>query len=339
MKQIEKFLIGIAIVFGGSVGASAFTHPTDSVAEEGVQEVIIGNDNESLPVEGATTEEYVDPILVLPPLFEYPVAPEDLEWTERSNWLAKHFWDDFDFKQKSVGQSQLIHALSTYIVPLHMADRDVALKSIKELIKKLQKNPSLLYQFTNAAERTMYSPATAELMIDEVYVEFLKALVANKKIPALRKVRYEAQLKSLQNSMLGHPMPDFLFTDRHGNPSKYTAAGVPTIIEFGNFDCSDCRIARLRLETDDELQQLVKAEKARIMFISPDVDDEEWAAWASAVKNYPESWIVGRASGLDDVIDLRVVPCIFIIDAKGNIVTKSANTDTAREYVKTHVAK
>ena len=288
----------------------------------------------------ATQDEAANELLVLPPLFEYPVAPEDLEWTERSNWLVEHFWDNFDFKQNSVGQSQLVHAFSTYIVPLHMADRAVAIKGVKELIKKLQKNPSLLYQFTSAAERTIYTPQTSELMIDEVYIEFLKAVVSNKKIPALRKVRYEAQLKSLKNSMLGGPLPDFLFTDRQGNPSKYTSAGVPTIIEFGDFDCSDCRIARLRLETDDELQKLVNEGKARIMFISPDADDgEDVANWKAITKDYPQSWTVGKADGLDDVIDLRIVPCIYIVDSKGNIVSKSANTDSAREYVKEHAEK
>lgn len=326
MNHINKIIcVATLIVCGSCMSVFGQTELTDTTT--------VSVDNYS------AAEEQGDMLLVLPPLFEYPVAPEDLEWTERSNWLVEHFWDDFDFKQKSVGQSQLVHAFNTYVVPLHMADRAVAIKGVKELLKKLQKNPSLLYQFTSAAERTIYTPQTAELMIDEVYVEFLKALVANKKIPALRKVRYEAQLKSLKNSMLGNPLPDFLFTDRHGNPSKYTAAGVPTIIEFGDFDCSDCRIARLRLETDEELQQLVDAGKARIMFISPDADSADNATWVASIKSYPQSWIVGKADGLDDVLDLRVVPCIYIIDSKGNIVTKSANTDIAREYVKTHAAK
>lgn len=144
----------------------------------------------------------IDGPLVLPPLFEYPVAPEEMPWEERSNWLVEHFWDNFDFKQKSVGQSQMIHAFRTYVVPMHLADKDVAVKSVDALIKKIQKNPGLLLQFTQAAERTIYEPQTSELMIDEVYVRFLKAVTANKKIPELRRARYKSHLNSLEHCLV-----------------------------------------------------------------------------------------------------------------------------------------
>lgn len=277
--------------------------------------------------------------LVLPPLFDYPVAPEDLEWNERSNWLAEHFWDNFNFKQKSVGQSQLVHAFRTYVVPLHLADRDKALQSVDALIKKLNKQPALLYQFTQAAERTIYEPSMAELMIDEVYLKFLKALVANKKIDNLRKARYKSQLHSLESSMLNATMPSFTFINRSGETSSYTNTGVPTIIEFGDYDCTDCRMARLRLETDFDLQKLVDEGKARICFISPDIDAEEFASWAEGVKDYSQSWTVGMAEGLEDEIDLRTSPALYLIDANGVIISKNASPDNAREFIKKEIEK
>lgn len=326
MRLINKKSLFLLLAM--SIGSSAFAQ-TES-AEPPLSEPTSG-------VAEAESPEVTD-VLILPPLFEFPVAPEDMDWTNRSNWLAEHFWDGFDFKQKSVGQSQLVHAFSTYILPLHIADKSVALKGVKDLIKKLQKNPTLMYQFLLAAERTMYEPMTAELLIDEVYLEFLKAVVANKKLPSAKKVRYQAQLKSLQNSIVGKPLFDFLYTDRQGSPSKYTATGVPTIIQFGDFDCSDCRISRLRLETDDELQQLVDEGKACIMFINPNEDNVN-ENWTAAVKNYPKSWKLGHGSTVSDFVDMRITPCIYVIDAKGNLVSKSANTEKAKEYVKNNVSK
>lgn len=282
----------------------------------------------------ARNDVQADGVLVLPPLFEYPVAPEELAWDERSNWLAQHFWDSFDFKQKSVGQSQLLHAFRTYVVPLHMAERSIALEAVSDLLKKLQKSPTLLLQFTQAAERTIYEPQTAELLIDEVYVQFLKAIISHKKIPDLRKARYKAQMQSLGNCLVGSKMPAFNYVDRAGHKMAYTPAGVPTIIEFGDADCSDCRITRLRLETDDALQQLVKDGKAEILFISPDVDEESVEDWDGHVAGYPKDWKVGRAESLEDGLDLRVVPCLYLISAEGTIMSKSAGTDMAKEYVK-----
>lgn len=278
-------------------------------------------------------------VLTLPPLFEYPVAPEDLSWEARSNWLVEHFWDNFDHKQKSVGQHQLIHAFKTYVVPMHFADRDVTLKSVKSLISKIKNNPTLLLQFTQAAEHTIYSPETADIYIDEVYVDMVKAMLANKKIPKIRKARYNAQLKALENCLEGNAMPEFAYTDKDGGETKFKHAGVPTIIEFGDYDCSDCRMTRLRLETDIKLQQLVEEGKARIMFISPDVDQEDAENWKTGIKDLPSTWTAGRAEGLEDNIDLRHTPCLYLIDASGKIISKNATTDKARSYIKTAVTQ
>lgn len=278
-------------------------------------------------------------VLVLPPLFEYPVAPEDLSWDERSNWLVEHFWDNFDPKQKSVGQSQLIHAFRTYVVPMHFANKETVLKSIKSLISKIKNNPTLLLQFTQAAEHTIYSPQTADTYIDEVYVDMLKALVANKKIPKIRKVRYAAQLKALENCMEGTMMPEFVYTDKNGASATFKHAGIPTIIEFGDYDCSECRITRLRLETDSQLQKLVDEGKARIAFISPDVDEENASNWKKSITDLPASWTTGMAESLEENIDLRYTPCIYLIDAAGKIVSKNATADKARSFIKNAVAQ
>lgn len=278
-------------------------------------------------------------LLVLPPLFEYPVAPEELDWNERSNWLVEHFWDNFDIKQKSVGQSQLIHAFRTYVVPMHFADREVAMKSMESLISKIKKNPTLLLQFTQAAERTIYAPQTAEMFVDEVYVKLLKALIDNKKIPKIRKVRYESQYKSLVKCMEGGQMPTFKYMDKGGQNSEFKSCGKPAIIEFGDYDCSECRIARLRLETDTDLQKLVDEGKVSIVFISPDVDSESADAWRNGVTDFPANWVVGMGESLEEELDLRHTPCIYLLDASGKIVSKNANADTARAFAKKAVAE
>ncbi len=313
MKITKHIIIAAASMFAGAGMSAAFAQ------------------NNAPQPETTVTE---DGVMVLPPLFEYPVAPEDLEWTERSNWLVEHFWDNFNFKAKSVGQSQLNHAFRTYVVPLHLADRDRALGAIDALVKKIKKNPMMLLEFTAAAERYLYEPNTAELMIDEAYLPFLRACIENKKVPAIRKARYKAQLQSLENSLVGGKMKPFNYTARDGVPTTFTPGGVPAIIEFGDFDCADCRIARLRLETDSELMRLVKDGKVKILFISPDNYEEGEHAIKEAATDYPAEWSVGQGSGLDDELDLRIIPCLYLIDKEGNIVSKSANTDTARKFAK-----
>lgn len=271
-----------------------------------------------------------DKTLVLPPLFDYPVAPEDLDWTARSEWLAEHFWDNFDFSQQSVGQHQLNHAFLTWTLPLRYSESQKAMEAVNSLIKKLEKNPTLLLQFTRAAENSIYSPETSETWIDEIYVKFPEALIKNKKVAKTYKTRYSLQLKTLQNSTIGKPVPAFEFTTREGRKATFNPSGKMAIVEFGHPLCSDCQMARIALKSDEKIKKYIEDGLLDIYFIIPDVDEED-NSWLEMVYDYPENWIVGAASGLDDVLDIRLSPSIYLFDKEGNLVMKNISLNVLRE--------
>lgn len=272
-------------------------------------------------------------VTILPPLFEYPVVPDEItDWQERSNWLVEHFWDALDLKQKAVGQAQLNHAFKTWIVPMRFADGDVVLKSVDKLLSKLQKNPGLLLQFTMAAERNIYDPLTADAIIDDVYLPFLTSVTSCKKLPDVRKARYKAQLSSLQGSRVGDQLKNFEFMSREGEKTKFIPNAKYTMIEFGDPDCSECRILRLRLETDDTIQNAATSGQLQIYFIIPDIAPDD-TTWRDLVKDYQHFWTVGAAEGLDEEIDLRYTPCIYLVDSTGKIVLKNATLQEIRDFV------
>ncbi len=64
-------------------------------------------------------------IIEIEPLFEYPVAPEEIvSLTDKSNWLMQHFWDKMDFKKKdAVNQSALNDAFRVFTLPMQWADK------------------------------------------------------------------------------------------------------------------------------------------------------------------------------------------------------------------------
>ena len=92
-------------------------------------------------------------IIEIDPLFEYPMAPEELEGiTAKSNYLIDHFWDPMDFKTKAaVDQNALNDAMNVYTAPLRWADKAKADAAVDGLIDKWSKNPKVLVQFSKAA--------------------------------------------------------------------------------------------------------------------------------------------------------------------------------------------
>lgn len=265
-------------------------------------------------------------IIQIEPLFEYPMAPEELTTlTDKSNYLIEHFWDSMDFKSTTaVDQNALNDAMKVYSVPMRWADLPKAVNAIDKLIERISKNPTLLTQFTKAAEEVIYGPR-AEYWIDAVYIKFLNAFVKNKKIPAARKVKYEKQLQTLQNTLAGQKAPTFDFTGKNGKSQKYMPMSTPTIIIFGDPSLTDWRLTRLKMETNIPLRQAVEQGKLNILFIIPFQMDN----WENEVTNYPATWAVGIAPSIADIIDLRANPSAYYIGGDGNIILKNANVESA----------
>lgn len=274
--------------------------------------------------------EQEEKTIVIPPLFQYPVVPDGMDWVEGSEWLAEHFWDDFDFKQASVGQQPLNHAFATWTFPLRYAKKESAMRDVEALIKKLDKNPTLLLQFTRAAEYSIYSPTSAQTWIDEIYLPFLTAVAKNKKVSKAVKARYAMQQKVLENTRIGNPVPAFNFTSRSMSSETFSPAGKFSIVEFGDPSCSDCQMARIALKTDDLIRELMDGGYLDIFFIIPDVEKGD-TSWIEEVYDYPDSWIVGAAEGLDEILDIRVSPSLYLFDSSGNLLMKNVNLNDLRQ--------
>lgn len=260
------------------------------------------------------------------PLFEYPIAPEELsEFTAKCDWLAENFWNPLDVKnQNAVDQVKLNHAFQVYATTAQYAAKDKVNAALDKLLKNIQKNPTLLVQFTKAAEETIYGPR-AEVWIDELYVKILKSALASKKFPKTRRARYESQLKQLENTLVGGIPAMFEFKRANGDDARYFPMSTPTIIIFGDPGCEDCRMACLRLETNVAFNKAVNDGKLNVLYIIPDADE----GWEKEVTGYPKTWAVGASDTVAEIYDLRDTPDIYLIDADGKIIAKHIGVMTA----------
>lgn len=268
--------------------------------------------------------------LTIQPLFEYPEAPEEIiSLGDKSDWLMKHFWDKMNFKSKNaVDQNALNHAFKVYSATMPFADLNVANTSIASLLGNLRKNPVLLLQFTKAAEETIYGPR-AEMWIDEVYIKFIKELIANKKIDETRKLRYRRQLSTLEASQPGQAAPVFSFITPSGKESKYFPMATPTIIEFGNPSCDDCRHAALKMSVNATLSKMVDKGEANVLFIIPDADSD----WQSSLSTYDSKWAVGASDSVADIYDIRLTPTFYVVGRDGLIKAKNIPVTEAIQAV------
>ncbi len=303
---MKKSIITAAAVLSLSLGMQAQTQaPADSVS--------------------------LDPgVVYVEPLFEYPSAPESIEnFRDKCNWLVENFWKPLNVNPKqTVDQTKLSDAFKVYSTACQYADKAKTVASVEKLFKSIQKNPSLLFQMTKAAEETIYGPR-AEVWIDELYAEILRNALAQKKFPAQRRARYEAQLKQLENSLIGGRPGTFQFVRPNGSPATYFPMSTPTLIFFGSPDCDDCRMAKLRLQSNVAFNKAINDGKINVLYIIPDADE----GWEEKVSDYPQKWAVGASDTVSEIMDIREIPDVYVIDGEGKIVAKHTNLTEAMQTI------
>lgn len=259
-------------------------------------------------------------VITIPPLFEYPVPPEDLEdITSRCNYLVSHFWENFNFNQKqSVDQNALNHAFQVYITAASLADKTLTFKEIDKLIGKISKNPTLLVQFAKAAEDNLYGPR-ADFWQDDLYLKFAETIAKNKKVGDSRRRKYTHQANILKNTHIGNQMPEFEFINSANESKKYFPMSTPTLLIFADPENIDWRMQRMKLDTDSKLNQALEKGKLNVIFISTSSSDN----WIKEVSAYPNRWTTGCNPNIEELIDIRISPSCYVIGSDGKIINKN----------------
>lgn len=259
-------------------------------------------------------------------LFPYPVAPDTISTLEgRTNYIVSKFWDNFNLSKHIADSAGYDKAFRDYVTFFKYAHRNIVFSSIKQFMNRAQSNLPNYILTMDIAEKALYAPG-AEFWSDEAYLPFAEAFVASKKVKAVNKVRYQAQIKKIKQNQKGVVAPDFTYTTPDKQKGKLSdVKDCPIILFFNDPDCSDCSIARLRLSTNVTLNRLIDEGQIKLLCIMPDGYTREWAEDA---RNYSDKWIVGASEEAGDNYDIRYSPSFYLLDKDHSIVDKNINLDT-----------
>ncbi|MDE6090793.1 MAG: DUF5106 domain-containing protein [Duncaniella sp.] len=269
--------------------------------------------------------------------FQYPLIPDSINiFQSRCDYLARHFWDFCDMKKAFSAKSRMAEEFKVYISILKNATPDSAIASVVRFNKQLEKQPADQLFMAECAENLLYGD-TAEVWIDELYLPFAHAIASNKRIDKASKARFAHQEKILKNSLVRFPAPSIPYTTREGASGNLDNDSAQVVVVFFNDpDCEDCNMARIRLDADISMTELIQEGKAKVVSISLTDPTPEWK---EAVSSYPSTWVVAASPDADMNIDLRAgTPEFYILDRKHNIHFKHLGInqvlDVARQLKK-----
>lgn len=257
-------------------------------------------------------------------LFAYPMAPDTCSTLEsRCNYIISHFWENYDISKPITDMEAFENTFRDFVDFFRYSHRNIVMGVVRDLVNKAQSNTSNLLKLGEVAERALYGPG-AEYWSDEVYVAFIKPIAANKSLPKEVRDHYASQLTRINAVQTGSTL-DFEYIGADG--LKHRLNELPEsesyIILFLD-DSTDSSIGRLRLSTDVALNALLESGNATLLCLSLNNYSAEWATTAQA---YCEHWIVGCSENLSDQLDLRSLPCCYVLNSERVIVNKSLSVE------------
>ena len=268
-------------------------------------------------------------------LFEYPTAPDTCSTIEsRCNYSVQHFWDKCELTRPfdARNDSLLMEAMLTYFDIMRAgANVNVSLSSVRDLMFKAQANHDNFLRLASVAEYLLYYHDFD--FIDDLYITFAQAVADASWVKKDMRNHYAGQVKRLNSSKLGQVMADFEFTSITGAKKRLSDCKSPAklyVLLFSDND-SGSSIERMRLSTDVAFSQAVESGQVEVInILATDVPKK----WDSDSQSYSATWVVGASKDVTTKLDLRIMPCLYILDEDFKVIAKNKTVDFLKNLMR-----
>ena len=263
-------------------------------------------------------------------LFAYPVAPDTIKTFEnRVNYIVDNFWGNYDLSKPIADLNAFNGAFRDYLGFLRYCHRTVAISSVRDFLFKAQTNKANFEKIAMLAEMGLYNVG-AEYWSDEIYTEFLKAVIGNKQLKQDMRKYYAKQMERINRTQLGASLASVTYTDADGKKVSIADIEADMVMIFITLDSdADQSFQRVRLSTDVAINSILDSGKVKLLCLSPEKYSKEWAHNA---KGYAQNWLVGACPELsvEGDYDVRYTPSFIILDKDKNIIQKNVDLEAIK---------
>lgn len=255
-------------------------------------------------------------------LFPYPQAPDTISsFQDRANYVIIRFWNNFDLSKPIQDERAFEGAFRDYLNFFPHAHKTVVVNSIRDLMNKAQSNKANFMLLGRLAEKNLYS-AQAVFASDEAYMPFVEMMVNSGLLKKNDKEYYKTQIKKINRNVVGAQCPDVEVNTVDGEKAKLSGllGDKTTLLYFDDGECPDCVLDRLRLSTNVNINRLVTDGNLKVVCVVPKAYSR---ALADEVKGWAENWTIVMSESAGEVFDLRVSPCVYIINGEKKIADKN----------------
>lgn len=258
--------------------------------------------------------------------FALPTPPVALDREGQIDYLARHYWDHFDFADTvalvEADTAKMMQRYSRFIALLtHDAEPQATLK---KLMARASASRTTLDYFVFLAEEVLHDP-NSPLRSSELYIPVLEAQLRAPYYDPYERIVPEHDLREAMQNRPGEVANDFRFLTREGNEGTlHGLEGEYTLILFSNPECAMCRMLKELLLSSAVIVERITEGRLKMLVLYPDEDVQAWerserepAGWIDA----RDAWGTIRREGL---YDLRAIPSIYLLDRNKRVLVKDS---------------
>lgn len=269
--------------------------------------------------DSATTAVSASDPLLLP----LPQVPDSLkEPVQRASFLALHFWDAMDWKDRSrsLDTAFVEQNFANYLTVLPLADSLSRIKGVETLMKSAEAD-SAAYAFLGETAAKYLGDPNSPMRDEEIYILFLRELTHSPLTDGAVKMRYDHHLEAAMKNRPGTRAADFRLADSNGRVTtlhELATMAPQTVVLFYDPDCDHCK------ETVARLASVRLPEGVRIAAVDVMGDRDRF----EATKNeFPSGWRVTFA--LDPIEErglylLPALPSLYLLNRSAQVLLKDA---------------
>lgn len=275
----------------------------------------------------------------LPRSFEMAQVPTLLsDPGERADYLAKHYWDKFDFHDTTYIHEPEIteQALSNYIDLLSHVTPETRSSSIKTMMARAEQDSTMFHYFSEMTEKYLYDPLSPQRN-EEIYIAVLEYIIQTSSLNEVEKIRPAHLLEQAQRNRIETPATDFTYTLADGRDGQlYGIQADYLLLFFHNPDCQACLEITRQLSASPLVNDLLNNKTLSILAIYPDEDLE---AWKAHIPTMPKEWInaydQGHTLKNDEIYDLKAIPTLYILDKGKKVLQKDISFQQTEAFLST----
>lgn len=273
--------------------------------------------------------------------FQLPDIPAVLESAEeRIDYLSRHFWDNFNFKDSTFLQEpeMIEQAFVDFLDLLSHAPTEKGQKALVALMNSASVNNGMFLHFINLTEKYLYDP-NSPVRNEEFYIPVLNTIITSSRLDDTFKVRPRYQLRMALKNRPGDVAADFRYTLATGTVARMSSIKADyTILFFNNPDCHDCERVKNYIRDSKVFNLMTRAgsmPSLRILAVYPDADI---ALWKKHRDEYPpfmiNSFDAGQVVTNQELYDLKAIPAFYLLDKEKRVVLKDAPIEQIEEQLR-----